>query len=64
MIYKLELSHQLMQALWACIQQAPLPRQLTDELAVEFRRQVEDQNRAAEAEAKAGANGHDLAAPQ
>lgn len=62
MEYQFRFTSDQAQALWACIQNAPLPRNLTDELAKSFRDQVEAQNQAREAEAKAKANGHDQAA--
>lgn len=57
MQYQLVLTIEQMQALWSCIQQAPLPRAMTDDLAQVFRNQVEAQNRARDAEAQAKANG-------
>lgn len=57
MEYRFTLTAEQTGALWSCIQNAPLPRAMTDELAVAFRQQVEAQNRAREAEAAAKANG-------
>lgn len=45
--------------LWQCIQSAALPRAATDDLAVAFRTQIEQQNREREAQARAQSNGHD-----
>jgi len=45
-IYHFTFNADVTQALWNCIQHAPLPRHLTDALAAEFRSQVEAQNRA------------------
>lgn len=64
MTYKFEFTSAQAQTLWACIQNAALPRAMTDELAEAFRRQIVEQNQAAEAEAKAKANGHDQASSQ
>jgi hypothetical protein len=63
MPYQFTFSTEQVQALWTCIMQAPLPRAMTDDLAGAFRRQVEEQNQAAEAAAKAKANGHDSTSP-
>lgn len=63
MLYEFKFTAEQTQALWQCIQNAPLPRAMTDELAITFRAQVEARNRQLEAEHLAKANGHDQAPP-
>lgn len=59
-MYQFRFTVEQTHALWSCIQNAPLPRALTDSLAAEFRGQVEAQNREREAEAAAKVNGQAL----
>jgi hypothetical protein len=51
------------QALWNCIQNAALPRAMTDDIARSFRAQIEAANREREFRGEARLNGHDTTGP-
>lgn len=51
-VYEFKFDAKATEALWLCIQNAPLPRSTTDSLAVAFMKQLDEQNQTLAAHAK------------